>query len=1040
MRKILLTFFMCCTFVCSTFAQNIIVSGIVTDFSLGGPLPGVVILQKDGSGSAMTDDNGFYTISVPKGSTIEFSLLGMAPKEYKVTETMTLNVALEEEARELDEVMVVAYGTTKKESFTGSAEVVKSDKLRDRSESNLTKMLDGQVAGVMTTSGSGQPGSGSGIRIRGFGSVNASSSPLIVVDGVPYDGDLSTISPEDIESISILKDASAGALYGARGANGVLIVNTKKGKAGEESVNIRFSAKTGVASRAIPPYETVDSREFLEHMYNAFYNDLVYKEGNLPAVAKQKTASTLAGGILGTNAIYNPFNVPVEDLFDEQGRIVEGASLKWDENWLEAAERKFPVRQEYGFSMNGSTGKAKYTASLSYLDENGTLETTNFRRYTARAGADFTPKDWLKYGLNLSYANTTSNYLGSAGTTNTNVWYSAMMMAPIYPVYLRNADGSFVKKDGEKVFDYGLSRPAGAQNNKNSVATLYDDRYNTLAGSTGLRGYLGAEWKGFSFTTNIGLDDVNTYETVSFNRHNGNAAGTGRLSKSNFRMLSYTWNQLLGYKKDFGEHNIDLTTGHEFYRYNLRYLMGEKTGFAFDGYDELAMGSVIAGSHSAADNYAIDSWLARVNYDFADKYYFSVSGRTDGSSRFRKDKRWGVFWSVGASWRISEEAFLKDVKWINNMTLKASYGVQGNDDLGTYYAWQALYDMNMPNADRNGAVIESIENADVTWEKNNNLNLGVEFRLFNKLSGTVEWYDRMTDDMLLVYPLPISLGFSGYNSNIGSIDNNGFDITLRGDIVNTNDFHWDATLIASTVNNKVRKLTGGMNDDIVSGVYIIREGEEINTFYMAKSAGVDPATGEQLYWAYEKNEDGSIKAGSEYITNSTTAASASKYLLGSRIPDIYGSIASSIRWKGWDAGFLMTWSLGGKIYDSVYYSLMEPSFVGQTYHKNALRSWQSAGEISDVPRATASSTGIINDRFLIDASYLALKSLTLGYSFQKGLISKAGLSSARVFLSADSPFILTHLKGMNPQASFSGSTSYSYTPNRSITLGVDIQF
>ena len=219
---------------------------------------------------------------------------------------------------------------------------------------------------------------------------------------------------------------------------------------------------------------------------------------------------------------------------------MEGASLKWDENWLEAAERKFPVRQEYGFSMSGSTGKAKYTASLSYLDENGTLETTNFRRYTARAGADFTPKDWLKYGLNLSYANTTSNCLGSAGTTNTNVWYSAMMMAPIYPVYLRNADGSFVKKDGEKVFDYGLSRPAGAQNNKNSVATLYDDRYNTLAGSTGLRAYLGAEWKGFSFTTNIGLDDVNTYETVSFNRHNGNAAGTGRLSKSNFRMLSYT--------------------------------------------------------------------------------------------------------------------------------------------------------------------------------------------------------------------------------------------------------------------------------------------------------------------------------------------------------------------------------------------------------------------------------------------------------------------------------------------------------------------
>ncbi len=505
-------------------------------------------------------------------------------------------------------------------------------------------------------------------------------------------------------------------------------------------------------------------------------------------------------------------------------------------------------------------------------------------------------------------------------------------------------------------------------------------------------------------------------------------------------MMSYTWNQLLSYKKDFSFGDVDVMAGHEYYHYNYRYLAGQRTGFVFPGYDELSLGSNITGADSMADNYAIESYLFRLNYDYKDRYYFSASGRSDSSSRFKKNHRNGLFWSAGASWRISEEDFLKEYDWIDNITLKASYGVQGNDNIGSYYAWQALYNMAWSNGSHSGAVMESVENGDVTWEKNANLNVGTEFRFLKRFSGTVEWYSRKTSDLLLEYPFAISLGFPGYNANVGSIRNTGFDVTLGADIFTEKDFSWNVTLIASTLRNKVLSLTGSGNDDILNGVFLIRKGEEINSFYMSRSAGVDPATGEQLYYAYRTDADGKMVEGSEYVTNDATAASASKYILGSRIPDVYGSFNTSLNYKSWDFSALLSWSIGGKVYDSVYRNLMEPSFVGQTYHVNALRSWTSPGELTDVPRAGSSLSTVNSDRFLIDASYLSVKSLSLGYAVPSKIVSLAGLGSARVYVAADNVWTFTSLRGMNPQQSFSGETSYSYVPSRTVSLGVDIKF
>ncbi len=403
-------------------AQKISVTGQVTDIFGNAPLPGVAVLEKGGSNHSITDLDGKYSISVPSDATLVFSCLGMQEQTIAVNGRSTLNVTMAADVNVLDDVLVVAYGTASKESFTGSAETIRGEKLRDRPVADVSKMLDGQMSGVMTTSGSGQPGSGAGIMVRGFGSINASSSPLIVVDGIPYDGSLNSLNPNDIESLSVLKDASAGALYGSRGANGVVIVTTKSGGNVDEKISIDFTARVGFNSMAISPYETVNATQYMEQMYRATYNDLVYTEGYLPGKAVSLTPSRLAKNVLGINNKYNIFDKNVENLFDADGKVVGDAVAKYSADWLGEAKAKLPTRQEYLFSMSGASDVSKYLASLGYLDENGTISTTSFRRITARLGAEFTPYDWFEFGLSANYSNSKSDYLGASGTQANNIW------------------------------------------------------------------------------------------------------------------------------------------------------------------------------------------------------------------------------------------------------------------------------------------------------------------------------------------------------------------------------------------------------------------------------------------------------------------------------------------------------------------------------------------------------------------------------------------------------------------------------------------
>lgn len=987
---------------------------------------------------------------------MQISYIGMTTQETPIK--TRVKVLLIPDTQTLDEVMVVAYGTAKKSSFTGSASTISNKSLELRPITNVSKGLEGQTTGLQAASGSGQPGEAAKVIIRGYGSINASKDPLYVVDGIPFDGDLSSINPADIDNMTILKDASAGALYGARGANGVVMINTKQGKDGKARVTLRSTA--GWSSRSLEPYNNVDQKEFVQLTYEALRNNYVFGNGytwkDASALASKNLSSTLGG------EEYNPFkNYTWGTIINQEtGLLQADATSAWNESWMDAVQKDNAFRHEHQFSITGGTEKTKYMLSLGYLNEDGILVSTGFQRYNARVNVNTEVNKWFKAGLNSALSYSLQNFSDYDGSSNSNVWYSAQFMSPIYPMYRKDADGNnLLDSNGNKQLDYadadGNGRPK--YSDFNPLGGLTDDVADYKTDVASLRTFLtfgsdkdDAKWaKGLKLTLNFGMDYRNQLQKQYMNMKHGNqAASGGLLKKFNKRTQSFTLNQLLTWNRSFGLHNFDLLGGHEFYAYQYEYLSAGKTNL-MEGILELRPGTNLYDADSYTDRYRIESWLGRFNYNYDEKYYVSASVRTDGSSRFQKDNRWGTFWSIGGNWRISQEEFLKDTKWINNLSLKVSYGEQGNDNLqkfdaeagdyvNNYYVWQSLYPLNYPNANQVGGLISSLENRDISWEKSGNLNMGVEATVLdNRLTISAEYYNRKTTNMLLSYPMATSSGFSGYNANVGDMRNSGFELDVKGTILRTRDFTWNLSWMGSTVKNKVLRLTGD-SPEIIDGIYSTKEGMPINTFYMSKSAGVDPATGAQLYWIYDTDDNGNIT--NERISSDYSKAANSKYYLGSRIPDLYGSIGTNFSWKGLDLTVLTTYSIGGKVFDYLYEGSMNTMYGGDTWNKNALRRWSKPGDITDVPRVEIAGKTTRTDRFLVDASYFSIKNITLGYNIPKSWMRKAGLESVRVFGSIDNLALFSHMEGMDPQYNFSGSTDYSYAPNKTYSLGLEINF
>lgn len=1012
------------------FAQTRTVTGSVYAAKDKLPLPGASVVIKGTSTGTVSGPDGNFKLEItdPAATTLIIRFIGMEPQEVPVS-TSPINVSLQSAGKDIDEVVVVAYGTAKKNSYTGSVSQIKSDELVNRQVSSVSKALQGLASGVQSTSASGQPGSDATIRIRGVGSINASADPLYVVDGVPYGGSLNAINPYDIESISVLKDAASSALYGSRGANGVIIITTKKGKKSGNNIDVRVSQ--GFSKRAVDDYDRVSTDQYFEMYWEAIRNAGL-TNGLSPATAATQASSGLIRR-LGINPYGSAFPQPV----GTDGKLVSGAKPLWDDNWDDAMQRS-GHRTEADLSISGATDKTSYFVSGGYLDDQGIYLGSGFKRYNLRSNIDIDAKKWLKIGLNLSGAHSEQQAPPSEDSRTDNYVNYGRLMSSFYPIYERDpATGAYIlDANGNKVFDFGSYRPSAANTNSNLVATSGIDEHNVLRDDVSARLYGEATiWRGLKFKSSYNADysarqaHDYTNPTLGFDAEVG-----GTVARANYRTFSWTFNNIFTYEQTFNEkHHLSLLAGQEAYRFKTTFVNGTKSGFSLPGLDELADASLISGLDGYTDTYTLSSYLGRAEYDYDGKYFLSASLRRDGSSRFAPDHRWGTFWSVGGSWKATEEEFLRNVSWLNLLTLRASYGAQGNDNLGddAYYNYYPLLNVNS-NLGEGGTYRRLLYNPLLKWETNLNLNLGIDFALLqNRLGGTVEFFQRKSKDLLYSQPLAPSIGYASVDQNVGALKNTGVDVTLHGVPVKTRNFSWTIDLNMTHYKNKITELP---QQEIISGTKKLMVGRSIYDFWLREWAGIDPATGLPLW--YINNADGTKATTGNY-------SAATQYYTGSSLPDVYGGFTNTFSYKGFSLSFLVAYSLGGKVLDQDYLFLLGTgTSAGRPFSTEMLNHWTPENTNTDVPKLTTVNTNwtSVSSRFLYDASYARLKSLNLSYHLPKSLMEKAHLNDVLVYLQGENLFTIYKHKGLDPEQSVGGTTYYRYPAIKSLSAGINLSF
>ena len=988
--------------------------------------------------------------------TLVISFIGMQSQEVKIKPNV--KVVLTSDSEQLEEVMVVAYGTAKKSAFTGSAATIKNEKITSGQTSNVTNALAGQVAGVQTTSSTGQPGKDATVRIRGIGSISASNTPLYVVDGVPYDGEISAISTSDIESMTVLKDAASNALYGARGANGVILITTKRGKTGDARVT--FDAKWGVNKRGIPSYETVsDPGKFYEMAYSAIYNaDLkgYAAAGDLTSANAYANKTMLSSSYLG----YQVFTVPNgEQLIGMDGKLNPNATLGYSDgtyyykpdNWSDELFEN-NLRQEYNLSVSGANDKMNYYMSAGYLDDQGIVPNSGFQRYSARLKADYQVKPWLKMSGNISFTHYDSREQDTeSGTSNANAFYAANIMGAIYPMYIRDAEGNImIDNRGFQRYDYGSDTNFQRKNvipNANPLASYMLDLMK-YSGDV-VRGKWSADidiWGGIKAKINIGIDANNVRSTDLVNPFYGQYSETsgvgGIVSVSTQRTFSTNQQYLLTYNKTFNHiHNLDVLAGHENYNYKYQYLYGSREKIYNPNLPELNNGIMNQSNASYSQSYATEGWLFRVQYDYDGKYFGSASYRRDGSSAFHPDNRWGNFWSVGAGWLMNKESFLENQNWIDMLKFKISYGLQGNDNLlymngyRNYQPYMDQYTLTNNNSDF-ATTLYYKGNQDITWETSHSFNTGFDFAFWKgKLSGSIEYFSRKTTDMLYFKPVASSMGYSRFPENVGSMINRGVELDLNSNIFDTKDLTWDINFNLTHFKNKVLELAPELNGQLIDGSRIYREGESMYQLYLPKYAGVDPETGESLWALTEPNEKG------ETTTTSYSEASSHRFMTGDILPKVYGGFGTSLTFKGFDFSIAFAYQLGGRILDYTYQSLMSTAAQGSAWHVDMLNAWTPENKNTNVPRMNVNDIYVSysSDRWLTSSNYLSLQNITFGYTLPKNWTRKLQVEGVRLYFVADNVALLTARKGLDPRQGYVASDNV-YSPIRTISGGISLNF
>ena len=1015
MKKITLLIFFCSLLSGSALlAQEITVTGKVTTAEDNSVLPGVSVQVQGTQRGTQTDASGNYSISTSPTSILIFSFVGMIPQEVTVGNRSQIDVQLSSDARSLSEVVVTGYGTQSKRNLTGNIAKVSGAEIANTPVTTFEQALQGRAAGVQVTSLNGKLGQGMQMRIRGSSSVTASNEPLYVLDGIPLttkdqgtssapQNPLADINFNDIESIDILKDASAAAIYGARASNGVVLITTKKGKTGKTKFNVGYQMGS---SKPTHLRDWLNTAQYVELFSEAVQNEI--DAGNLPA--NYLTGST-----------YSRFTRYAAG--DREG----WENSKYDTDWQAEAFQKAPMGQ-FDISASGGDPKTRFFVSAQYLDQKGILIKNSFKRLSGRINLDHKATDKLTLGVNVNLARTINGRLSNDNAFSTPLQIIAL--PPMTPVI----DPRTNELSGNYTLYYN---PLLNRDFSSNVSTSYRTIGNIFAE------YKFTNW--LKFRSEVGTDLYNLNEDQYFGKETSRNTGApnGQGYSSWAQVTNYTTNNFFTLGQTFADkHDVDVTVGMTFQKSEASYNSVTGQEFPSNAYRKVISAANITAGSSSGSNFSFLSYFGRANYRFLNKYLLSVSGRVDGSSRFGANNRYGFFPAASVGWVISDESFMQDIPSLSLLKLRASYGLTGNAEIGNFDSY-GLYRGDAGYAGVPGQRPEQIENPDLRWEQTTQTDVGLEFGFFGgRLSGEVDYYIKTTRDLLLNVNVPGTSGFRTQLRNIGNLENKGWEFVLRSDNT-TGAFKWNTSLNLAANRNKILNLDG----QVIEGGYINRavEGQPIGSFYSIEYAGVDPANGDALYYVNEERPDGTLDRNT---TNDPNVAQ--RVVIGNPNPKLVGGISNSFSYKGLEFNILFQGQTGNDIYNGggKFQSANGDFFDNQTVDQ--LNRWQKPGDITNVPQARlfgANGTAE-SSRYLQKGDYLRLKTATLSYTLPTSLTNRAKLDRVRLYVTGQNLLTFTKYTGWDPEVNADylagniglGNDFYSAPQAKTIIVGINLGF
>lgn len=962
--------------ICSAALAQVTITGTVVSASDNEPIIGATVNVVGTQTGTATDIDGRFTLTVPStNSQLKVSFIGMTPITVKAENGMVIE--MHSNTQDLDEVVVVAYGTAKKSALTGAVSQVTAQQIEARPVTSVTSALEGTTTGLVVNSTYGQPGSDASIRIRGFASINGSNEPLYVIDGVPFGGNISDLNSADIESITVLKDATSAALYGNRAGNGVILINTKRGH--NDKVRINASAMMGTYTRGIPEYDRMNARQWMNAMMQSYAREH-YAAGNSgdKTMSWDQAIANANAGIITDYLHYNIFDQPDNDLFNgiylkNNAQIKSG--IADDLDWFKAAIRS-GFRQDYTLSGDGGNQMANYYFSAGYTKEDGYTKESGFERITGRASVNLNPKKWFKTGMTLAGSHQLTNFHSDNEDSYKNAFGYCRNIAPIYPIHLHDmTTGDYmVDENGNLIYDSGDVNGRTQYSGRHYLWETELDMDKTYRNVLNGQAYMTFVLPyGFDLTVKGDLNVRNTENREYNNAIIGDGQGNNaRTKRTIYRYKNYTLQQLLNWKQTYGNrHAFEVLLGHENYYYKYNYLYGFKANETLAGHVDMINFSDIQNLYDYENNDRRESYLGRLIYGLDDKYIFEGTFRRDGSSRFHKDHRWGNFYSIGGTWVMSREDFINKYDWINNLKFRVAYGEVANDRAADYYSYMALYDITV-NGGMGALVKSQLTNELLSWESVRNLSIGLEGRLFNRLNFGLDYFIKGSKDLIFNLNQPLSAGATSTSSavsqvqvNLGNMVNRGIEFSADADIIQTKDLRFNLGLNLTFIKNKITKMpdiynVGGEKDEytagLQSGQYNYRKGHSMYSFYTYTYKGIDDMTGKALYTF--NDHDYYVPGMTTGSTEGLEAIPEGEYVVidgvpyvykpatygkrewhGSAMPKLYGSFNPTIDYKNFTLSGIFSFQLGGKCIDWTYQSLTSMGGSPSAIHADMENAW-----------------------------------------------------------------------------------------------------